>query len=95
LSIQNETLLKFFSLWLDLRHVNGQLEDYSICARAGTSIKFYTSAYDKATTETAQRMFSLLAEQEKGHEARLRAQPHDIKAEIEIEKMTKKQDAKE
>jgi len=59
-------------------------------AREQASVKFYTEAFDKAATETARRMFSLLVEQEKGHEAKLRAQLHEIKSEIEMERMKSK-----
>lgn len=56
-------------------------------AREKTSIEFYTSAYNKATAENAKRIFSLLIEQEKGHEAKLRAQLHELKSEIELERL--------
>ena len=56
-------------------------------AREQASIKFYQNAYKKATAESAKQAFSLLVEQEKGHEARLRAQLHEIKASIEFERM--------
>ena len=56
-------------------------------AREKTSIKCYQNAYKKATTEGAKEAFSLLVEEEQGHEARLRAQLHEIKAEIEFERM--------
>jgi hypothetical protein len=46
--------------------------------------------FHKATTETARRLFSLLVEQEKGNEAKLRAQLHEIKSEIEMEGMKSK-----
>jgi rubrerythrin len=55
--------------------------------REQASIKYYQRAYEKATTESAKEAFSLLMEQEKGHEARLRAQLHEIKAAIELERM--------
>lgn len=41
----------------------------------------------KARTETARRVFSLLIEQEKGHEAKMRSQLHEVKAEIEMERL--------
>lgn len=56
-------------------------------AREQASIKYYQSAYKKATTESAKEAFSLLVEQEKGHEARLRAQLHEIQASVEFERM--------
>jgi rubrerythrin len=59
-------------------------------AREQASIKFYTEAHQKAGTETIQRMFSLLLEQEKGHEAKLTAQLHEVRADIELEKLRKK-----
>jgi rubrerythrin len=55
--------------------------------REQASVKYYEKAYKKATTESAKEAFSLLVEQEKGHEARLRAQLHEIKAAIEFERM--------
>jgi rubrerythrin len=59
-------------------------------AREQASVKFYTEAQQKAQTETIQRMFSLLLEQEKGHEAKLTAQLHEVRADIELEKLRKK-----
>jgi len=56
-------------------------------AREQASTQFYMNAYQKATTENARKMFSLLVEQEKGHEAKLRAQLHEIRSEIEMEKI--------
>jgi len=63
-------------------------------AREQASSQFYTHAYQKATTENARRMFSLLIEQEKGHEAKLRAQLHEIRSEIEMERLKSKSDSK-
>ena len=59
-------------------------------AREKKSIKYYTEAYKKAKTETARRVFSLLIEQEKAHEAKLRAQLHEINSEISLERLKKK-----
>ena len=59
-------------------------------ARERASVRYYKEAYKKATTETAQKLFSILIEQEKAHEARLRAQIHEIKAEIELERLKSK-----
>ena len=59
-------------------------------AREQASIRFYTEANQKAGTETIQRMFSLLLEQEKGHEAKLTAQLHEVRADIELEKLKRK-----
>lgn len=56
-------------------------------AREETSIKTYSSALEKATTETTRKMFSLLLEQDKNHEVTLRAQLKEMRAELEIEKM--------
>ncbi len=56
-------------------------------AREKASVRYYTEAYQKTTDDTAQRLFSLLIEQEKGHEAKLRAQLHEINSEIELERM--------
>jgi len=55
--------------------------------REQASIKYYERASNKATTESAKDAFSLLLEQERGHEARLRAQLHEIKAAIEFARM--------
>jgi rubrerythrin len=71
-----------------VKELEEMLEIISIgIAREQASIKFYTEAFDKATTETARRLFSLLVEQEKGHEAKLRAQLHETKSETEMERM--------
>lgn len=56
-------------------------------ARERASVEFYTNAYDKAVSENARRIFALLIEQEKGHEAKLRAQLHELKAQIEMERL--------
>jgi len=56
-------------------------------AREKASVDYYTEAYKKARTETARRVFSLLIEQEKGHEAKMRAQLHEVNAEIEMERL--------
>jgi rubrerythrin len=55
--------------------------------REQASIKYYERASNKAKTESAKDAFSLLLEQERGHEARLRAQLHEIKAAIEFARM--------
>ncbi len=55
-------------------------------AREQASIEYYKNAHRKATSENAKKTFSLLLEQEKAHEAQLRAQLHEIKAEIEFER---------
>lgn len=59
-------------------------------AREQASMRYYTEAFHKATTDNARRLFSLLIEQEKGHEAKLRAQLHEIQSEIEFEQMKSK-----
>ncbi|KPK89365.1 MAG: hypothetical protein AMJ94_12275 [Deltaproteobacteria bacterium SM23_61] len=59
-------------------------------AREKSSVEYYTKAFRKARTETARRVFSLLIEQEKGHEAKLRGQLHEINSEIEIERLKAK-----
>ena len=56
-------------------------------AREQASMRYYTEAFQKAKNDNAQRLFSLLIEQEKGHEAKLRAHLHEIQAEIEFEQM--------
>jgi len=58
-------------------------------AREKASVKFYTEAEQKAGSETIKRMFSLLLEQEKGHEAKLTAQLHEVRADIELAKIRK------
>ena len=50
------------------------------------AIEFYTNAYNKAVSENARRIFSLLLEQEKRHEVDLRSQLHELRAEIESER---------
>jgi len=59
-------------------------------ARERTSVQYYKEAYQKSKTEVVKRLFSILIEQEKGHEAKLRAQLHEIKAEIGLERMKSK-----
>ncbi len=59
-------------------------------AREKASVDCYTQAYNKARTETARRVFSLLIEQEKGHEEKLRGQLREINAEIELERLKEK-----
>ncbi len=61
-------------------------------ARERASIKYYTEAHQKSITETAKRVFSLLIEQEKGHEAHLRAHLHEIESEIKLERLKLKND---
>ncbi len=56
-------------------------------ARERSSIKYYTEARQKSITENTRRMFSFLVEQEKGHEAHLRVHLHEIKSEIELERL--------
>ncbi len=56
-------------------------------AREQASIEYYKNAHRKATSESAKKTFSLLLEQERAHEAELRAQLHQIKAEIDLEHM--------
>jgi len=56
-------------------------------AREKASVEYYTQAYKKARTETFRRVFSLLIEQEKGHEDKLRGQLREINSQIEMERM--------
>jgi rubrerythrin len=56
-------------------------------AREQASIEFYTNAFDKAVSENAKRIFSLMIEQEKGHEAKLRDQLHELTSQIELERL--------
>ncbi len=58
--------------------------------REQASIKYYKYAHQKATSETAKKTFSLLLEQERTHEAELRARLHEIKAEIDSERTKSK-----
>lgn len=55
--------------------------------REKASVEYYTQAYKKARTDNTRRVFSLLIEQEKGHEAKLRGQLHEINSEIEMERI--------
>jgi rubrerythrin len=50
------------------------------------SVSYYTDTYQKAKTETAKKTFLSLLEEEKGHEAKLRRQLHEIQSEIELER---------
>ncbi|MCX9009724.1 MAG: hypothetical protein OIN66_01260 [Candidatus Methanoperedens sp.] len=71
-----------------IKYLEETVEIISIAiARERASIKYYTEAHQKAITENARRIFSLLIEQEKGHEAHLRAYLHEIKSEIELERL--------
>jgi len=47
------------------------------------AMKFYKSAAEKATDESARELFENLAEQEKGHEAELRRILADLKAQLQ------------
>jgi rubrerythrin len=58
-------------------------------AREQSSIEFYTNAYNKAVSENARKIFSLLLEQEKTHEVDLRSQLHELTNEIESERLKK------
>jgi len=44
---------------------------------------YYMQAYNRAASETSRRMFLYLAEQEKMHEAKLKTQLANLKAELE------------
>lgn len=59
-------------------------------ARERSSVKYYRDAFMKSANESAKAMFSLLEKQEKGHEAKLRAQLLEIESELEMERMKKK-----
>jgi rubrerythrin len=48
---------------------------------------YYMNAYNRAVSETSRRMFLYLAEQEKMHEAKLKTQLAELKAELELEKL--------
>lgn len=59
-------------------------------ARERSSVIYYKEASSKAVTESAKKMFSIMEKQEMGHEEKLRAQLHEIEAEIELEKLKEK-----
>jgi len=74
-----------------LKQLQEMAEILSIAiTRKRASVQYYTYAYEKATTETLRKMFSLMIEQEKGHEALLRTQLHEIQSEIEAERKKSK-----
>ena len=60
-------------------------------AREQNSIEYYTKAHKKAVSESAKRLFASLIEQEKGHEVKLRASLRELKAEIELERLKRKE----
>jgi rubrerythrin len=71
-----------------IKELEELLETLTIAiAREKASIVFYSNAYDKAVSENAQKIFSLLIEQEKVHEIKLREQLQEIKSQIELEKL--------
>lgn len=55
-------------------------------AREKSSVRYYKEASNKATTESAKKMFSILEKKEMEHEAELRAKLHEIESQIESEK---------
>lgn len=55
-------------------------------ARERASVKYYQYAYQRANTKEFRKMFSLFIEQEKAHEAILKAQINEIRLEIEAER---------
>jgi rubrerythrin len=57
-----------------------------VIAREQNSIEYYANAYNKAISEHARKLFAELVEQEKGHEAKLRASLQELKAEVELER---------
>ena len=59
-------------------------------ARERSSVKYYRDAFMKAANESAKEMFSILEKQEKGHEAKLRAQLLEIESELEMERIKEK-----
>lgn len=58
-----------------------------VIAREQASVEYYTKAYDKAVSESTRRLFASLVEQEKGHEAKLRASLRELKSELELERL--------
>jgi len=59
-------------------------------AREKSSVRYYREASSKAVTESAKKMFSILEKQEMEHETVLRAQLHEIEAQIGLEKQKEK-----
>ena len=57
-----------------------------VIVREQTSVEYYTNAYNKAASESARRLFASLIEQEKGHEAKLRASLRELRSEVELER---------
>ena len=73
-----------------LRELQDLAELISIAiAREKASIALYNDAYVKAISEDAKRVFSLLIEQERAHEASLREQLAEVSAEIELKRSRK------
>jgi rubrerythrin len=55
--------------------------------RETEAYNYYMNAYNRTASETSRRMFLYLAEQEKMHEAKLKTQLAELKAELELEKL--------
>ncbi len=51
------------------------------------SIQHYLNAYHKITDENAKRFLLLLVEEERAHEAKLRAQLNQTKSELEFKRL--------
>lgn len=70
-----------------IRELEGLAEVISIAtARVKASIEFYNNAYDKAVSENARKVFSLLLEQERRREADLRDQLDKLTSDLELER---------
>jgi len=63
-------------------------------ARENSSVRYYREASSKAVTESVKKMFSILEKQEMEHETELRAQLHEIEAQIELEKKKKRNNSR-
>jgi rubrerythrin len=74
-----------------LRELQDLAETISIAiAREKASIALYNDAYRKAISEDAKRVFSLLIEQERAHEASLREQLAEVTAQMELSRSRSK-----
>jgi rubrerythrin len=78
-----------------IKELEELLETITIAiAREKASIVFYSNAYDKAVSENAQKTFSLLIEEEKAHEIKLREQLQKIISQINLEKLKSQKQAR-
>jgi rubrerythrin len=56
-----------------------------------SSHQYYLNAFKRGTSEATKKVFALLVEQETAHEAYLRTQLEEVKAEIKAERKKLKQ----